>query len=1346
MNKLLQKVAKLFLGISMAAGVGVAIGAGRKIANEVRADSYTITFSGSNSESTSISTSTTAASITGSSTYVTGNVAAATKAYGATSDGIKLGTSSAAGSIKINLSSTGQVTPSSIVVYAKLYNSSKSATLGVNGSTKQSVSSSYGNITFNITTAITYIQIDVTKYVWVKSITVNYTSVTDYNFTKSGTHCTIGGPSKGNINANATFPITPDSGYNAPTSVTVQRGSSTLSPGTNVYSYSVSNNVGTLVIDKSQITAAISISATANAIVPTGMTLSSTVSTLTVSSGNYVVNLATGDTTQGAPENCYDEDLTATLTPSTALDKSVTWSCTDASELIDQEVWFDDDNELMFRFSTASEGSFTITATSNSGSVVKTVTYNIAQKYSISTNVTNGSKSAGDTEIFKNGSASVTISASSGYKVPANDNYLNYITVTNASFTYNNGVISLSSPTGNVTVSVTCPQLSTFTITVNETNGTHTGSTTIQENGNASLTFTPSIGYGQPATVTVSGATSSWAKGSGILSLSNPTDNVTVTYEAVGNALDSITLSVTTRDYTLGDDFVKPTVTAHYTVAADADVTSSTTYSGYDPYTTGNQTVTFTYTESGVTKTTTYTAKVSAASVTTTTTWELTDLADLTSSDEFVIARTSSPTVALPSNGGAARPTVSSVTISNDKITSTVTDSILWNVTGNASDGYVFNPKGDSSNWLYLLADNNDGVRIGNGNNATNKHFTLEQGYLYSTETTYPRMVGVYNDADWRCYKLTSGGEPGANIAGQTFGFFKKVVTQTGQADLIRITASYSGDPKFVGDSISTSDFTVKKQLNTGNELIDVASGFTISANTLTEESNSITVSLTEGNITKTAVVVVPATPRSATVTSVTLVQGVGVVKDYIDYSAAAWDYTGLTVHCVWSDSTFNEDLSVADLIQSGDATVSPAKPAVGVTSFTISYQYHEVPMTSNSVTGINVVADYVTGISWTGTTGSHFKSFSGGQLTAAQVGTWSVVPTLAGAGQQSALSFGSYTLKVGNKTISSLPYTWASEDDGQKLTITYGKDENGDDFVKENGTAVANICATINAIDHDEESSGAQSIDLDVANATFDPEGTPNTGSEASATINGFTITTDKGYFDAGTSLRVYSGAEFTISSSYTINSVSYTFTGGKTGLAGGTELETTEFTETSSAQARVVSIHIEYQGTVTTTTHYANQAEHFDAQKAVVTFAKFMNTTMNGSNVCSGTFANLESAWDDVAYKYDELFGSGTSLNATELSWGKNMLKYASAVWGSDTEAACVEKAMKTYDFCVSKYSLTPFLDQGRAPGAPQISPLVNIIGKNTNTVAIIVIISMVSVTAIGGYFFLRKRKENI
>lgn len=134
---------------------------------------YTITFNGSNSESTSISTSTTAASITGSSTYVTGNVATATKVYGATSDGIKLGASSSAGTIKIDLSASGQVTPTSIVVNCKLYNSSKSATLKVNGSDTQNVPSTSGNLTFNITSAITYIQLESSKYIWVKSVTVN---------------------------------------------------------------------------------------------------------------------------------------------------------------------------------------------------------------------------------------------------------------------------------------------------------------------------------------------------------------------------------------------------------------------------------------------------------------------------------------------------------------------------------------------------------------------------------------------------------------------------------------------------------------------------------------------------------------------------------------------------------------------------------------------------------------------------------------------------------------------------------------------------------------------------------------------------------------------------------------------------------------------------------------------------------------------------------------------------------------------------------------------------------------------------------------------------------------------
>jgi len=177
---------------------------------------YTITFSGSNSESTTISTSTTAASITGSSSYVTGNVATASAVYGATSDGIKLGAKSSAGTIRINLSSSGQVTPTSIVVNCKLYNSSKAATLKVNGSSTQNVpTSAFDNVTFNITSAITYIQLESSKYIWVKSVTVNYSSGTKYtvNYDANGGSVSPSSHTQTTAGAAITTPTPTKAGY-----------------------------------------------------------------------------------------------------------------------------------------------------------------------------------------------------------------------------------------------------------------------------------------------------------------------------------------------------------------------------------------------------------------------------------------------------------------------------------------------------------------------------------------------------------------------------------------------------------------------------------------------------------------------------------------------------------------------------------------------------------------------------------------------------------------------------------------------------------------------------------------------------------------------------------------------------------------------------------------------------------------------------------------------------------------------------------------------------------------------------------------------------------------------------
>ena len=146
--------------------------------NSAWADSYTITFKTGSGDGTAISTTTACSAIVSEgSSYLNGNVVTATKVYSEGSDGLKLGASSNAGKIKMNLANS--ITPTSIVVSAKLYNSSKAATLKVNGSTAQSISSDFSDLTFSITSEISYIELESSKYCWIKSITVNYASSDD---------------------------------------------------------------------------------------------------------------------------------------------------------------------------------------------------------------------------------------------------------------------------------------------------------------------------------------------------------------------------------------------------------------------------------------------------------------------------------------------------------------------------------------------------------------------------------------------------------------------------------------------------------------------------------------------------------------------------------------------------------------------------------------------------------------------------------------------------------------------------------------------------------------------------------------------------------------------------------------------------------------------------------------------------------------------------------------------------------------------------------------------------------------------------------------------------------------
>lgn len=139
------------------------------------ADSYTITFKTGTGDGSSASTSTACSTIVSAgSSYLSGNLATATRVYYGGSAGLKLGASSDAGVLKMNLANN--VKPTSIVVNAKRYN--KAATIAANGKTAQNLTSSFADYTFTFdgNTEISYIQLNSSKYCWVASVTVNYTN------------------------------------------------------------------------------------------------------------------------------------------------------------------------------------------------------------------------------------------------------------------------------------------------------------------------------------------------------------------------------------------------------------------------------------------------------------------------------------------------------------------------------------------------------------------------------------------------------------------------------------------------------------------------------------------------------------------------------------------------------------------------------------------------------------------------------------------------------------------------------------------------------------------------------------------------------------------------------------------------------------------------------------------------------------------------------------------------------------------------------------------------------------------------------------------------------------------
>ena len=211
----------------------------------------------------------------------------------------------------------------------------------------------------------------------------------------------------------------------------------------------------------------------------------------------------------------------------------------------------------------------------------------------------------------------------------------------------------------------------------------------------------------------------------------------------------------------------------------------------------------------------------------------------------------------------------------------------------------------------------------------------------------------------------------------------------------------------------------------------------------------------------------------------------------------------------------------------------------------------------------------------------------------------------------------------------------------------------------------------------------------------------------------------------------------------------VNYTFTGSASGTV------TVRIDRGSEAYKGIYvkSIVVNYV-TAGAESDIANATGMHLAQKAVIDYAKDFNDALEAICVAYGSTdtSDLEDAWSDLATQYTNWFtNSGKSLTDDEKAHAKLLFANASSVDRNFTASADeLQHMLAKYDWIVGHYSnCLDFLNTdpgtGRDPVAQAIGrTLFNTIMQDNNIVAIIVVISMISVTVVGGYFFIRKRKE--
>ena len=143
------------------------------------------------------------------------------------------------------------------------------------------------------------------------------------------------------------------------------------------------------------------------------------------------------------------------------------------------------------------------------------------------------------------------------------------------------------------------------------------------------------------------------------------------------------------------------------------------------------------------------------------TSWDETELADLTSSDVFIMVGNDEYDEYAVKNAESTNkgPVPVQVTINEQTIAEPGGD-IKWTLSGNNTDGYIFYSNANSEHHLYCsttaTSSSNDNMRVGSGGTTDRKVFVLDNNHLKTNDNYTARYIGINGTSDFRGYTSSS--------------------------------------------------------------------------------------------------------------------------------------------------------------------------------------------------------------------------------------------------------------------------------------------------------------------------------------------------------------------------------------------------------------------------------------------------------------------------------------------------------------------------------------------------------------------------------------------------------------